>query len=139
MIRVLFLLSTARSQNCMGQSKEVGVSYQAGTVVDESCSIIWHGQMFIFGGYQAERQISVVDECQVKKVGELPFNMTRGACAQRDNNEVYICWNDATNSWTYRNCFLSNDPLDDFSQLPRPFFRHGKSRIAVTSGKAYVT
>ena len=94
--------------------------------------------MFVFGGYTTShtRQILVVDQCELTKKGELPFEMTRGACAQRDNREVFICFEDVWDESTSKNCHRSTGPLEVFSKLPDSTYDHRQTRIAVTSGKA---
>ena len=118
-----------------GQSKEIDFSFESGTEVLYSCSIVWRGEMFVFGGYNYKRQVSVVDQCQLTKKGDLPFDMTYGACAQRDNQEVFICFENYFDSSTNRNCHRSNGPLEAFSSMPSSINDHRQTRIAVTSGK----
>ena len=92
----ILVLNTRHSLNVpliidgKGQSKEIEFSFEPGTEVRSSCSIVWLGKMFVFGGYNYRRQISVVDECKLTKKGELPFDTTYGACAQRGDQEVFI-------------------------------------------------
>ena len=90
----------------------------------------------MLGGYHNKQQISVVDECRLTKIGELPFRMSFGACAQRDNEKIFICFEDFGDSSTYKNCHVTNGPLENFSNLPNSTFGHGNTRIAVTSGKS---
>ena len=72
-----------------GKSKDIRFRVGAQTEAHASCSIIWHGDMFIFGGYDNRRQISQVDGCKLTRVGQLPFKMRYGACAQRENEEIF--------------------------------------------------
>ena len=119
-----------------GQSKEIEFSFGPGTQVESSCSVVWHGKMFVFGGSRYKRQISVVDQCQLTKKGELPFDMYFGACAQRDNQEVFICFEKVGDLSTYKNCHRSNGPLEPFTKLPSSSYNHRDARIAVTSGQS---
>ena len=118
-----------------GQSKEIRFEFGPGTEVDQSCSIVWRGKMYVFGGKDYKRQISAVDGCQLKKKGELTFDMTNGACAQRENNEVFICFENSSDLSTYKNCHRSNGPLERFVKLPSSSYDHRSTRIAVTSGE----
>ena len=132
-----------------GQSKEIGFNFgKAGskngrTEVKGSCSIVWKGEMYVFGGSHVKRQISIVDKCQLKSVGlthRLQFDMVHGACAQRDNVEIFICFADIYNSQTTKNCHRATDPLEfsgskSFLKLPSSTYHHGYTSIAVTSGK----
>ena len=118
-----------------GQSKEIGFSFESGTEVRSSCSIVWLGRMFVFGGFNYKRQISLVDDCKLTKKGELPFDMFLGTCAQRDNREVVICFEDHYDPSTWKNCHRSNGPLEAFSKIPNSTYDHRFTRIAITSSK----
>ena len=118
-----------------GQSKEIEFNFASETEVSGSCSIVWLGKMFVFGGYSYQRQISVVDGCELKKKGELTFDMYLGACAQRDNQEVYICFELESYLSQTKNCRRSIGPLEAFTKLPSSTYDHRSTRIAVTSGK----
>ena len=101
--------------------------------------------MYIFGGQYYPKQISVVDGCKVRKLrSKLDFDMNAGACAQRHNAEIFICF--YREDWTgedeyghgaYENCQRATGPLEKFSRLPNSTFEHNDARIAVTSGKPY--
>ena len=118
-----------------GHSKEIGFAYNSKTGAYAACSVIWRGDMFIFGGISQEKQISKVDQCQLKRVGDLPFDMYYGACAQRNDQEVYICFEVSNDSSTGKNCHVSSGPLENFSKLPSSSYEHRNTRIAVTNGK----
>ena len=125
-----------------GQSKKIELSNKVkipydSTIIDESCSITWQGKMYIFGGYPKEtrQQILVVDKCKLTLKGKLPFKMIAGACAQRENAEVFICFENIYRIETLRNCHRATDPLKKFSKLPNSTYYHEDTSIAVTSGK----
>ena len=118
-------------------SKEIKFTYGDETEAHGSCSIVWQTKMYMFGGYKYSKQISVVDKCQLKRVGDLLFYMFYGACAQRDNNQVLICFENFQNSETGKNCHSSTGPLKKFTKLPDSNFDHLNSRIAVTSSKLF--
>ena len=100
-----------------------------------SLSIVWHGKMYVFGGHTEHWQISVVDQCQLKSIGELQFLMRHGACAQRNNAEIFICFEDYHQSDQCKNCYRSKGPLEKFEKLPSSTYSHDDTRIAVNSGK----
>ena len=123
-----------------GKSKKIGLKFQKKTEALYSCSVVWQRKMFLFGGIYYNRQISVVEDCKVKLVGQLDFDMNAGACAQRDNAEIFICfyhknwlYQDSFNG-AYKNCQRATGPLEQFSRLPNSTFDHNRARIAVTSG-----
>ena len=120
-----------------GQSKEIEFDFGENTAVVASCSIVWQGKMFMFGGYKLKTQISTVEQCQLTAIGNLEFDMDKGACAQRNDAEVFICFADAFNNRTTRSCHRSTGPLESFSKLPDSTYHHGDTRIAATSGEFY--
>ena len=122
-----------------GKSKEIGFNFEDNTEVFGSCSIVWLGQIFILGGSSFKRQISVVDECKLKFKGELEFDMYYGACAQRDNQEVLICFENGNFPATCKTCHRANGPLETFSELSSSTYPHARTSIAVTSGEHYDT
>ena len=93
--------------------------------------------MYMYGGYKFNRQIALVNQCQLTKIAELPFNFAFGTCAQW-NNEIYFCFHDSKDTTTYKNCYYSNDPLESFEKLQNSSnYDHYAARIAVTSGKKF--
>lgn len=117
-----------------GKSKEIEFTYGYDTIAQDACSVVWWGQMYLFGGVQVENQISVVSQCQLKRVGNLPFDMRWGACAQQNNENIFICFEHASYSETWKNCHRSSGPLEAFEQLPSTTYEHRSTHIAATKG-----
>ena len=121
-----------------GRSKKINFSYDSKTEVSGSCSVVWHGKMYVFGGLVYNRQISMVEDCRLKLVGQLPFGMSLGACSQRDNEVIYICFENYNDPSTYKNCYESSGSLDSFSKLPSSSYQHKRTRVATTSGTKFM-
>jgi len=51
-----------------------------GTESYGSCSTMLDGQMYIFGGQDERTQISIVEDCGLRRVGTLPINFYYGQC-----------------------------------------------------------
>ena len=100
--------------------------------MDASCSIIWRGKMFVFGGSGQRRRISAVESCQLKKKGTLNFDLETSACAQRDNYEVIICF---ASPDRMKICLQAGGPLQPFKKFTKSNYGHLDIRIAVTSSK----
>ena len=113
-----------------GKSRNIKFNFEGNTSARPSCSVVWQGMMFMYGGPFHNKQISVVEECKLKRVGTLEFRMDTGGCAQRNNAEIFICFNHNE----YKTCRRSVDPLGSFTKLPESTYGHGEIRIAVTSG-----
>ena len=122
-----------------GRSKDIKFNLGDKANPEGSCSVLWRGKMFLFGGRWRERSISVVDQCKLEIVGKLEFKMRYGSCAQRNNTDVFICFENDQDVNTYTNCRHSAGPLEQFSSLPRSTYIHWGSQIATNSGKPYCT
>ena len=61
------------------------------TEVHASCSLQVKGQMMVFGGTVERRQIAAIDDCQLKRVGDLPFDFYLGGCGYF-RNKFYFCF-----------------------------------------------
>jgi len=76
--------------------------FQEGTGVKASCSALWKGQMLIFGGGgfgvrypDYSKQISQIGNCEMKRIGTLPFNFAFGGCTNLNeaNGEfILLCF-----------------------------------------------
>ena len=124
-----------------GKSKEIRFSYnflKGSEVFLKPCSIVWHGTMFVFGGVKKagvtltnSRVISKVEKCQLKKYGELKFDLVEGGCAQLNNEKVFLCFDQKSK----KNCYESTGPLNSFTKLPTSTVGHASAQIAVSKGK----
>ena len=81
-------------------NKETDFTFTSGTEVYHSCSIVWRDEMFVFGGDKKKHQISKVENCQLKLVGQLSMVMDLGACTNVGNELVFICFHDTNDSST---------------------------------------
>ena len=76
-------------------------------------------------------------------LGNLQFNMVFGACGQRDNAEIFICFPNRYDDQTSKTCYRSSgindytDGLKDLTELPQSIHRHRSTRIGVTSGESH--
>ena len=64
-----------------------------------SCSTIFNGEFHIFGGFSKPKQISVIENCSLKRKGTLLFDFKLGSCAAMLTAEsafteesVYLCF-----------------------------------------------
>ena len=129
-----------------GLSKEINFKFGKRSDVAGSCSIVWHGEMYLFGGKKYwsteeneilnfEYQISVVQGCKLQHKYKLKFPMSFGACTQRNNTEVIICFELGGVKSTHKTCRHATGPLENFSKMPDSIHEHGYTRIAATSGE----
>ena len=63
------------------QEYNIWFKFDQDTSVLHSCSLVFQNQMIVFGGSKdASDQISIVDQCQLKRIGSLPIPFEHGAC-----------------------------------------------------------
>ena len=100
------------------------------TQVFYSCSITFKGKFYVFGGVNEKKQISVIDDCMLKRVGSLPFEFDLGACTNVNDFEFYLCF-DYNNIKT---CRKSSDPFGPFTTIADSTGTHKATRIANDGG-----
>ena len=136
-ILILNTMSSSRIPliiNGLGESKEVSFTLDTNTEVGASCSIVWKSKMYIFGGSNYKRQISLVEGCKLSTVGQLDFDMVFGACASRNDEQVFICF-PVYDLKENKVCRLSSGPLDEFINITSSNYAHGNTRIATNNGE----
>ena len=82
-------------------------------------------------------QISMVDECTLKAVGQLAFNHWYGGCANVNNRLIYLCFN-SLDSDDYKKCRYSTSPLGEFKQISDSIHNHRLTRIAADECKFHI-
>ena len=69
------------SGNVTDLTAQFNFEYETGAFL--SCSTVQNGIMFVFGGYFSydyKDQISIVEDCRLRRVGTLPMRFQEGAC-----------------------------------------------------------
>ena len=108
--------------------------YGTETEVDLSCSITWKGSLYIFGGNFEKRQISIVDGCQLTRIGTLSFDLDGGACTNVNNEELFLCFDNRNGN----KCYKSTEPNGAFSSIADSLQFHKLTRIANDKGNLTV-
>jgi len=85
-----------------------GFTFGENTGVQYSCSAVISGMMMVFGGsngYPYKNQISVVESCQLRRIGQLPIDFESGACntflSNDQKDEILLCF---ANNSPYTRC-----------------------------------
>ena len=104
------------------------------TEVHLSCSITWRGEMYIFGGAYQTTQISKLNGCKLEREGSLNFNHRMAACANMNDEAIFLCFNDENSSDTTK-CRKGNNPTGSFVELSPSNSEHRHSRLGVSQGK----
>ena len=129
--QVLLIMNTKFDSNIPlftdldGRNINANFHYGENTEVYESCMVLFNGQAYIFGGRIERRQISRVENCQLKSLALLDFEFNNGACASTAST-IYLCFrSDATKS-----CRTGSDPKGVFGSIEESNFPHSWTRIA---------
>ena len=115
---------------------KVGFAFDYNVEVYQSCSLIFKGTMYVFGGANEHRQIAQVttQDCGIKKLGNLPFDFVQGACTVIEQNEIILCFDMKENDQG-RVCRIDTNPtgsLDKISQESNDY--HYRAKIAANKG-----
>ena len=70
---------------------EISMTYDYRTQVHGSCASFFKGEMYVFGGQLHKTQVSVIDGCNLKRLVDLPFEFSYGACEAIDDF-VALCF-----------------------------------------------
>ena len=101
------------------------------TEVFQSCSLIFAGRSYIYGGSNEKTQLSMVDGCALKRIGDLPFEFFRGACTSTPN-AIYLCFESGSD---YRTCRMATgDPAGPFEFIDKSI--HDHRRISIASSES---
>ena len=118
-----------------GNTKALDMRIDNDTEVQLSCSVVWEGNMYLYGGLQMTRQVSKVSDCYLSRIGNLSFEFRGGTCASVNNNKIYWCFTNVNDSSTDKICYYSHDPLASEISSLTSNYAHRYTRIAYGNGK----
>lgn len=113
-----------------GESSVIDFEFGSGTRVACSCSVLWHGEMWFFGGDYYRTQISQIDNdnCELKRIGDLPFRLDEGDCVNVNERKIVLCFDfdkpDRCHETT------SEGPLGEMKRKRDAIYDHRETRIA---------
>ena len=96
----------------------------------KSCSINWQNQLFIFGGSSEKRQISQLSGYKLKRIGDLLFDLDKGACGVM-GNKLFLCFSYDDG----RRCRRSNSPFEQFSEVALSAYWHRNIQATCSDSK----
>ena len=120
--------------DAFGSVINVNFSFGNGTEAYRSCSVSWHNEMYIFGGSNDSRQISVVKKCSLERIGQLDFEHYSAACTSA-NGMVYLCFNGRDHFDATKCRVTANPSLGKFTDMPKSYYNHRWTRIASSKGE----
>ena len=117
-----------------GGFKNLEFSFPSDTGVIYSCSLVFNGVMYVFGGTTPHnRQISRVRGCGLVHIGNLDFSFYDGACSVTQN-KILLCFDEL--KWEGRVCRKASSPTGLFSKIPESNYHHFRTAIASNGGKS---
>ena len=112
---------------------DIEFHYGDGTEVISSCSLTWKGEFYVFGGSSKRRQISKLDGCELKQIGQLESLFVSGACATVA--EENLCFSVYPDDVEWRKCRVSSSPTGSFETVASSSYDHDMTRIAASESK----
>ena len=97
-----------------------------------SCSIMWRGSSYVFGGWEKEFQVSQLIGNQLQRVGELSFKHNMGACGNMADEQVYLCFGGNHDD----KCWSADGPRGFFKQITNSKFEHYRTKISCSNSKS---
>ena len=113
--------------------------------VSYSCSFMHKNQNYVVGGFNSllsdlpQRQLLLVDDCFVSRLGNINFDFHNGACTVR-NDEIYLCFG-TSNKVESSKCRAAADPrafigiLANYREINSSRYGHYETRIASSNGR----
>ena len=98
------------------------------TIAHMSCSSLFKGEFFVFGGSTHKRQISKLVGNSLMNIGRLDFDFSMGSCASSADTRLYLCFHRSEKSL----CRYTSDPLQSFTEVTLSRYPHYEARIAAS-------
>ena len=134
----VLILSTWQSENepiitdASGlDNRDFYFKYGENTEAYESCGLTFKNQFFMYGGSKQKTQISQIVNCELKRIGQLPFDFRLGACTNVANQKFYLCFD----YYDSRQCYKASSPIGTFQAISKSINDHREIRIASSEGK----
>ena len=109
--------------------------YGEATSAWESCSLLHKNKYYVFGGRGDQmRQISVLQGCELKRIGSLQFDFHKGSCATVADSIMYLCFSQSDVT-EYTQCRYTFDISGNFTKSHDSIYRHRWARIAASECK----
>ena len=108
-------------------------NYGENTEAHGSCGLTWSNQFYMFGGSFYGTQISQIINCELKRVGKLPFDFQSGACSNVANKKFYLCFDEKDD----RQCYEATSPTGEFTAISKSINDHGRTKIGASDGNTF--
>ena len=120
------------------KSKGLAFTVSTNSEVLNSCGLTFQGKFYIYGGKNKKKQISFIEQCELKPVPaiQLANDFEKGACTV-GNGQIYLCFDTASGKQNQKTCFTSDNAESDFAvNITTSWFEHRLIRIASSESKS---
>ena len=135
----VLVLNTYKSKKAVlisgeGQSQPK-FEYGSETSVYSSCSMTYRNIFYVFGGTDTfKRQVSKLSGNRLERIGDLDFDLHAGACANVNNEYIYLCFSSPDHD-ELRQCRYSSGVEKTFRKTAKSVDRHESITIAASKSK----
>ena len=116
--------------NSHGDYDQLDFGFGDKTEVSRSCSVQHQNYLYVFGGENEKRQVSVVNGYRLERKATLDFDFSEGACTVLNQITIVLCFPNGE----YKVCRQSNNPYGSFTELPNSNHDHRSTRIGSFDG-----
>ena len=125
--------STAVLVNIAGGFTKLPFTFDIGTEVSDSCSLMWNDNMYVFGGDNNKQQISRVSRCGLELISKLNFDFQSGACTATQG-KILLCFSISNHEG--RVCRAAKGPTGLFFKINDSNYNHYFTKIASNRGES---
>ena len=97
----------------------------------DGCSLTFQNEAYFFGGANKPRQILQIKGCEVVYEGDLPFDLTKGACATSQDT-LFLGFPNTTGQ--EKNFYRSEGPFEEYAKTTS-IHNHNYGQIAASDCK----
>merc|ERR1712142_830279 len=151
--QAVFMLYSKKSPNfqkIMTDGSVIDMNFTIGddTEVYDSCSVVYLGHMYIFGGDKKTKQISEIKkgECSLNRIGDLDFDMNTGTCGvfnlEGRNDDLILCFPESKDKMCKRFDGNHREDITDpeqWTELASSRYHHKRARLGHYKGQPFIT
>ena len=99
-----------------------------------SCSLTFENELYIFGGIGNPKQIIKLETKKLQVIGSLTFDLISGACANFEDNFIYLCFHFFPESENNQ-CRVASRPETNFTKIDASSYDHADIDIAASKSE----
>ena len=104
-------------------------SYDEGSSIHDSCSLMFRNNLYVFGGHQISRLYGH----RLQREGRLQFEFTSGSCANVDDKHIFLCFYKTDR----QKCRLAIEPTTSMKEIAQSNHVHGSNNMAASKSMSH--